>query len=204
MLSCGNRSNPAAERTPGNGVLAANTRSSPVCHRQLPRSRSRLLRYFLRYRSALSQSSHEGQPVQWILGHWAQGGDRPGGRGVLGGDLGELSAACGVGDLGDLRGPQAGRASGSGRRSSPTQRVLSVACGTMYAWLTKCARRRAGRGSRRATFPWRRSLSLISVFRTPNITGACSGSSRGRRSVSLCTCARRTSPQSCGSMPMTS
>jgi hypothetical protein len=37
---------------------------------------------------------------------------------------------------------------------------------------------RAG-GSRRPTFPWRRSLSLISVFRTRNITGAFSGSSRG-------------------------
>ena len=154
----------SAERTPGNGILAANTRSGPVCHGQLQRSRSRLLRNFLRYRSALSQYSHEGQPVQWILGHWAQGGDRPGGRGV---------------------------------------RVLSVACGTMYAWLTKCARRRAGRGSRRATFPWRRSLSLISVFRTPSITDACFGSSCGPRSVSLCICARRTLPQSCGSMPMT-
>lgn len=117
MLSRGNRSSPAAERTPGNGVLAANTRPGPVCHRQLQRSHGRLLRYFLRYRSALSQSSHGGQPVQWILRHWAQGGDRPGGRAVLGGGLGEVSAACEVGDLGDPRGPQAGRAPGSGRRS---------------------------------------------------------------------------------------
>ena len=57
----------SAGSTPGNVVLAANTRSSPVYHRQLQRSRSRLLRYW----SALSQYSHEGQPVWWILGHWA-------------------------------------------------------------------------------------------------------------------------------------
>jgi hypothetical protein len=55
------------------------------------------------------------QPVQRILGHRAQGGDRPG-RGVLSGvltdavpagvhqhgDLSDVSAALGVGDLGDL------------------------------------------------------------------------------------------------------
>ena len=55
------------------------------------------------------------QPVQRILGHLAKGGDRPG-RGVLGGvladavpagvhqrgDLSDVSAALGVGDLGDL------------------------------------------------------------------------------------------------------
>ena len=69
---------------------------------------------------------------------------------------------------------------------------MSVACGTMYAWLTKCDCRRAGGASRRATFPWRRSLSLISAFRMPSITGACSGSSPGPRSASSCTCARRT------------
>jgi hypothetical protein len=66
-------SNPAAERTPGNGVLAANTCSGPVCHRQLQRSRSRLLVTS----SGTGQLSRslltKGQPVQWILGHWTRG-----------------------------------------------------------------------------------------------------------------------------------
>ena len=47
-------------------------------------------------------------------------------------------------------------------------RVLSVACGTMYAWQTKCSRRRAAGGIRRPTLPLRRSRLPISAFRTPD------------------------------------
>ena len=63
------------------------------------------------------------QPVQRILGHRAEGGDRPR-QGMLGGvladtvlagvhqrgDLSEVGTVGGVGDLGDLRGPRAGPA----------------------------------------------------------------------------------------------
>ena len=62
------------------------------------------------------------QPVQRMIGDRAEGGDRPG-QGVLGGvladpvlagvhqggDLGDVGAAFGVGDGGDLRGPRPGR-----------------------------------------------------------------------------------------------